>query len=928
MKTPDKRGNRVLPGLVAAAAARASSGGGSNATRRAVRWAVLCIALVSVLILLPGQATAVTGTQPWVIVLCNFPDRPSPPPHDVAYYQDMFSDAGAGKGAAFDYWKQVSRGHVDITGTVVKGWYTLPVTSYQYDGLNRTHKLEQCGLAADADVDFSKYYGMVGIVNHPTQQDPKLTANLIVGIDASATTMKVTADNNWPAAPFPAYIDNGSPNNLEEVNVTAVNGDTWTITRGYENSPNGSVAHAPGDGIITEQTGADLFGTAPPAVTFDGHGLAGVIAAENIGLTQVLHEMGHGFGLNHSRALATANTDDYDYHDCYDLMSALSWSGSLVPCSSVYFFTGANFGEPPRSGPGLDAINLDREAWLLDSQRLYFDNSSCGAQTITLGALSNPLQGGLLEARIPAAVPIATKKGATTSDYYSAEFRDQSGWDQGIPAPAVQLHLHGQDDYSYWVDNAGPGGVLTAGLDFADAPHKAFVLVNRIGGINVPPHTAQVTLGSCVIATALTYAGPASGDYNDDVTLTADLKVDATSAPIPNWPVEFTLGTQGCSGVTDASGRASCTVTIQDAPGSYTAGVSFTGDSGLGQSVTSASFTIKRDESQVAYTGAPASDYHDPFTASGTLVDPDGGAPIEGRTIEFQLGSSLTDRCSATTDATGSASCSITPTQAAGDYTLTASFGGDTYYASSSDTSTTFKVTKEETTTTYTGPTVILKGASGTTLKAQLLEDGNAATPIAGRSLTLSLDSQSCTGTTNASGVASCTLTFSGSLGPQPIGASFAGDAYYQASSDTGKTATVFAFPSRGAFTLGDRTVASAGPTTKVTWWSDGWSSLNSLSGGTAPSAFKGFAETVKTLPASSPPTSCSGTWTTTGGNSPPPASGIPSYMGVLVTSSVKKPNNTISGNFVKIVVVRVNPGYATNPMSAGIGTIVATFCP
>src|SRR5439155_1288448 len=162
----------------------------------------------------------------------------------------------------------------------------------------------------------------------------------------------------------------------------------------------------------------------------------------------------------------TANSDNYDYHDCYDLMSALSWDASPVPCSSVYFFTGANFGVTPRSGPGLDAINLDREGWLLDSQRLTFDNSSCRAQTLTLGALSYPLQTGLLEARIPALVPIAAKPGATTSDYYTIEFRDQSSWDQGIPAAAAQLHLHGQDGYSYWIDNAGPGGVLTAGADF------------------------------------------------------------------------------------------------------------------------------------------------------------------------------------------------------------------------------------------------------------------------------------------------------------------------------------------------------------------------------------------------------------------------------------------------------------------------------
>ncbi len=139
--------------------------------------------------------------------------------------------------------------------------------------------------------------------------------------------------------------------------------------------------------------------------------------------------------------------------------------------------------------------------------------------------------------------------------------------------------------------------------------------------------------------------------------------------------------------------------------------------------------------------------------------------------------------------------------------------------------------------------------------------------------------------------------------------------------------AVVFAFPSRGAFVLGDNTVAAAGASTKATWWRDRWSDLNGLSGGTGPFAFKGFAGNVARLPTSSPPASCSGKWTTTGGNSPPPVSGIPSYMGVIVASSVTKPGSTISGNFGKIVVVKTDLGYAPTPDHPGTGTIVAAFC-
>jgi hypothetical protein len=215
-------------------------------------------------------------------------------------------------------------------------------------------------------------------------------------------------------------------------------------------------------------------------------------------------------------------------------------------------------------------------------------------------------------------------------------------------------------------------------------------------------------------------------------------------------------------------------------------------------------------------------------------------------------------------------------------------------------------------------------GGSGVTLQGKLLEDG--LTPIEGRTLTLSLGAQSCNGATNAAGVAECTLTFTGPLGSEPLVASFAGDAYYLPSEDRSKTAIVFAFPSRGAFVLGDSTVAAALPITPVVWWADDWSTENSLSGVFAPPAFKGFAATVA-LPTSTPPAPCAGPWTTRPGNSSAPPASVPSYMGVLVSSSVTKSGSTISGTTTHIVIVKTEPGYAPDPGHHGTGTIAATYC-
>jgi hypothetical protein len=50
--------------------------------------------------------------------------------------------------------------------------------------------------------------------------------------------------------------------------------------------------------------------------------------------------------------------------------------------------------------------------------------------------------------------------------------------------------------------------------------------------------------------------------------------------------------------------------------------------------------------------------------------------------------------------------------------------------------------------------------------------------------------------------------------------------------------------------------------------------------------------------------------------------------MGVIVASSADKNKKGIKGQWAKIVVVKTDAGYSTNPGFAGTGTIVASFCP
>ena len=215
--------------------------------------------------------------------------------------------------------------------------------------------------------------------------------------------------------------------------------------------------------------------------------------------------------------------------------------------------------------------------------------------------------------------------------------------------------------------------------------------------------------------------------------------------------------------------------------------------------------------STLTFTGsAPSSDFHDPGTVTAVLSDSTG--PISGQTVVFTLNG--TETCSGTTSSTGTASCSITPGEAAGSYPVTATFAGDTGDLPTSATAT-YTVTPEQTTLVYTGPTKAANG-SPLTLSGTLSEDGTA--PIAGRTVTFTLGSgasaQSCSGTTGANGSASCTIASvnqPASSTSVPVTAVFAGDGFYQPAAAS--AVVKFQFMSGRAYGLRSSGLVSISPT-------------------------------------------------------------------------------------------------------------------
>jgi Glycine rich protein len=150
------------------------------------------------------------------------------------------------------------------------------------------------------------------------------------------------------------------------------------------------------------------------------------------------------------------------------------------------------------------------------------------------------------------------------------------------------------------------------------------------------------------------------------------------------------------------------------------------------------------------------------------------------------------------------------------------------------------------------------------------------------------------------------------------ITAEYEGDEAHKGSEGT-TTVTVISPTAlaRGAFVIGNNNATVGG---SVTFYEAmEWSRLNSLSGGSGPASFKGFAETSPTPP------SCGEKWTSKPGTASAPPVTVPEYMEVVAASKITQSGSTISGNATEVVVVKTSPGYS--PAKKGTGNVVAVVC-
>jgi hypothetical protein len=550
------------------------------------------------------------GPAPLAIVLCRFNDVPV---LDIprARFFDFISQYG--RGGLFDFWRDVSYGAIDLTGSEVFGWYTMKY-SFVQDGAdpfkNGTQGrfawiAEAIRLTGASGVDLSRFHSVIAVVN-ANVDDSNAGRNTAMGIGGS------WGQTNWRwcqkcqglgygGNPSPGACPAGgqhdfsaSANYALSINDASFPGqDNWRWCQkcqglGYNGNP--SPGPCPAGGAHDHSTSADYRlgmgkvgypgqdlwkwcqkcqglgysgspspGACPGGGTHDYSKSADytlVSVSSGLNATFNAHETGHCYGLAHSWS---ANPD-VEYGDPWDIMSAMR----------VRAFDNKDY---PPAGPGLNAPTLYKLGWLADDRVFTFRPAPGGAsQTIQLVALNRPEISGYLMARV-----------LTPNHVYTVEFRQPMGWDSGIGRDGILIHelrsnyTTGQN-YWRWCDKCQGLNYAGSAICPAGGVHDHSASFNYKLAINDPGFAGQHSWRWCRKCQGLGFLSgspgpcPAGGTHDHGTSADYGLALNNPGAPGQNlwkWCNKCqglaygggsTLGACPAGGVHDHSGSGDYTL--------------------------------------------------------------------------------------------------------------------------------------------------------------------------------------------------------------------------------------------------------------------------------------------------------------------------------------------------------------------------------
>ena len=344
-----------------------------------------------------------------------------------------------------------------------------------------------------------------------------------------------------------------------------------------------------------------------------------------------------------------------------------------------------------------------------------------------------------------------------------------------------------------------------------------------------------VTVGPAGTSTTVVSTTGSPSFVGQPVTYTATVGVTSPGFGTPTGSVEFLDGGGAISGCTanplssSLPDTATCTVTSYGAAGTHSITAQYLGSFDFAASVVSASITqqvtarpstatLSLTKSSVTY-GAEAGE-----TFTATVTGTSGSLPTG--TVSIKSGS--TTLCSRTNLTEKSASsvtavCSLTNVeQAAGSYSVTAVYSGDTLNAGATSSPQSLTVSQDSTQTFLQGlPTTTPYGSEQRLVFGIVVLTGNGEALPASESLTINVGTASCVASMTPSllgAYGSCSIAATAlPVGSYKVSATYAGDTDLKSSSGTAAVGlTVTGAATTTGLSLSPSSVTYGNETTEV----------------------------------------------------------------------------------------------------------------
>lgn len=145
------------------------------------------------------ESAAVSGSKPWVSIMCKFSDYDDEP-KNLAYFQGMYSSTKPGLD---HYWRELSYNTVNIAGSDAYGWFDLPESEAYYNptdslgGTNLSLLANDCIAAADPSVDFSSYAGINMMFNSNFDNGYAWGGSRRYSLDGVTKSFSITWEPPW-----------------------------------------------------------------------------------------------------------------------------------------------------------------------------------------------------------------------------------------------------------------------------------------------------------------------------------------------------------------------------------------------------------------------------------------------------------------------------------------------------------------------------------------------------------------------------------------------------------------------------------------------------------------------------------------------------------------------------------------------------------